>query len=142
MRALLVAFSLFAFGSLAHSAQPAAQLVFNQSGLQATVFWEVAPNLADESVLRIEFKNLQTQKLQDPPADIDAVLFMPDMGHGSAPGDVQKLGPGVYRVTSLYFFMGGLWEVRVTVNGANGSTNETQAFRLNLEDGSDHDHHH
>lgn len=140
MHAFLTTFSFLFFGSFgfANSDQPAAQLTFNKSGLNATVFWEVSPNLADESVLRIEFKNQQTQKLQDPPADIEAVLFMPDMGHGSAPGDVIKLGSGIYRVTSLYFFMGGLWEVRVTVQG---SPSETQSFRLNLEDEANHGHH-
>ena len=33
------------------------------------------------------------------------------MGHGSSPVKIKKLGPGEYEVTSIYFIMGGGWEI-------------------------------
>ena len=39
-------------------------------------------------------------------------LFMPSMGHGSAPTSVIEITPGTYRVTNLFFMMPGVWEIR------------------------------
>lgn len=45
-------------------------------------------------------------------APLKVVLWMPSMGHGSSPTTVQRLGPGSYRASSVFFSMPGEWEIR------------------------------
>ena len=68
------------------------------------------------------------------PGHFKVALWMPDMGHGSAPTQIARvLGsdgaplPGVFDVTNLYFTMGGHWDVSVTVLLPNGKE-ETRAL--------------
>ena len=51
--------------------------------------------------------------------DIEAVPFMPDMGHGaSVKPTVVAQGGGVYDVESLALPMAGHWTLRLTLHGA------------------------
>ena len=43
---------------------------------------------------------------------ITVVLWMPSMGHGSTPVKVEKLEPGTYRASQVFFTMKGDWEIR------------------------------
>lgn len=54
--------------------------------------------------------------------------FMPDMGHGSRPGDAAEVGDGEYTVP-LDFMMAGLWVLEGEVTGAEG----TETFELVVE---------
>lgn len=130
--------------TLAHEHQGmAGELKFN-NGVHAHLFWEQGPQENAESVLRIEFMNAATHS----PTEVIGVpkvsLWMPDMGHGSSPTALQRvLDPngqirtGVYRVLNIYFVMSGVWEVRVELNNADGST-ETQSFEVNINGGGHH----
>ena len=43
--------------------------------------------------------------------------FMPSMGHGTATTTVSPLGGGKYRVTDVYLFMPGTWELESPFSG-------------------------
>lgn len=46
--------------------------------------------------------------------EVEAELFMPDMGHGSKKTKVLLFPrTGVASVSSVYFMMSGLWEIRI-----------------------------
>ncbi len=47
--------------------------------------------------------------------DVSVLLWMPSMGHGSAPVKLDKLGPAQFRVTNVYFIMPGDWEIRLSL---------------------------
>lgn len=49
----------------------------------------------------------------DPGLNLKAVLWMPDMGHGSSPTRVAQGAPGQFSVSQVYFSMGGFWEIRL-----------------------------
>lgn len=49
----------------------------------------------------------------DPAATPFVQLFMPSMGHGSSPTQVQKISVGIYKVTNVYFSMPGNWDIRI-----------------------------
>lgn len=40
-------------------------------------------------------------------------LWMPSMGHGSAPLKIQDLGGGIFQVTNVYFIMPGDWQIQL-----------------------------
>lgn len=51
---------------------------------------------------------------------LTALLWMPSMGHGSAPIKIETLGPHQYRLSNLYFVMPGDWDVRLYLKNEMG----------------------
>lgn len=47
-------------------------------------------------------------------------LFMPEMGHGSAPVKVDRLDQKHFQVSEAYFIMEGDWQVKVEVVTTSG----------------------
>jgi hypothetical protein len=45
------------------------------------------------------------------------VLWMPSMGHGSAPVTVERISTGLYRAKNVFFTMKGDWEIRFQIAG-------------------------
>ncbi|MCO5113390.1 MAG: FixH family protein [Bdellovibrionaceae bacterium] len=147
--AMTVVWGVFIGQVLAHSGHvhapsssaPMVHLTFAQAGVHAHVMWELGPVVGAESRLRVEWKSALDHSSVSPSGDFEVVLWMPSMNHGSAPTLVQNLVDengkaliGVYEVSNIYFVMGGDWEVRLTLIGADG-TFETQTFALDvLED--------
>ncbi len=130
-----------------HEHKPDAHLVFAGGRLHAHLIWQAGPAVGVESVLRLEFRDGSTHAAVAGPEDFDVSLFMPSMGHGSAPtaitrvlGDDGNPLTGVYRIANVYFLMGGDWEVRVVLKDEQG-VEETRAFAVKIEDGSGHGNH-
>ena len=47
-------------------------------------------------------------------ADMNVVLWMPAMGHGSSPVKLTLTGLNYYQVSQAYFIMPGNWEVKMS----------------------------
>jgi hypothetical protein len=93
------------------------------------------PLVGKEATLVLEAKEAATHQPIELMDKVSVVLWMPSMGHGSAPTQIQAtLDPngnvilGSYTVRNIYFIMGGQWDVRVTLTDANG-VSETQIFQ-------------
>jgi hypothetical protein len=57
---------------------------------------------------------------EDQNGELSVVLWMPSMGHGSAPVQVKRLDVGTYQATNIFFTMKGNWEIRFqTKNGTH-----------------------
>ena len=82
---LLVLALLFTLGV---NAPARAATALNFSGSVAELAWEKGPQSPEESVLRLTWKNAGGQTTEAPGA-FKVVLFMPSMGHGSAPTFVE-----------------------------------------------------
>ncbi len=48
-------------------------------------------------------------------ATLEVELWMPSMGHGSAPTVVRKINASTFDVSNVHFIMGGDWEIRFTL---------------------------
>ncbi|MNJ94871.1 hypothetical protein D3C87_125740 [compost metagenome] len=85
--------------------------------------WVQGPQTPDVSEFILHFwqKDISSSSgpFVDPVGDLSVVLWMPSMGHGSAPVKIEKLEPGVYRVHSVYFIMPGDWEIQVYLKNGN-----------------------
>lgn len=91
--------------------------------------WLSPVNSTDEGhALLIVTKN---QLAADLPESFSLFLWMPTMGHGSSPVKIKKIGTGLYDLSSLYFIMDGLWQIRVQLK-SNGQVLEEQTFEINL----------
>ena len=130
---------LFSFSVVASANEDVSRLVFNQGRLQALVSWEKGPQSPNESVMQIEWQNDLGAMME--PGNFRVVLFMPAMGHGSAPTQVNRVldahgNPliGVFEIVNVYFSMGGDWDVQVILMKADG-TKETQVIHVHVEGG-------
>jgi len=143
LKALLLAFC-YLFTGVAHAhvghmhGEPTSQLRFAQGRVVARVSWITGPQVAVESLMRIEWRD-ENAALIDP-VRFDVVLWMPSMDHGSAPTRIERFGDGVYQVSNVYFIMGGEWDVHVTLTYPDG-TQETQTISVDLPDHGHHHHH-
>lgn len=121
----------------------AGHLVFKNGSVHVHATFSKAPAVGLEVPLVLETKDAVTHQNISLEDKVEVVLWMPSMGHGSAPTQIQRvldsngdLLTGVYNVRNVYFTMGGDWEVRVVLTNNEG-LKETQSFNMKL-DGSGH----
>ncbi len=152
--ALLTTGLLFAITVWAHGDHQdnMAHLVFKKGALHIHAQFPEAPMVGQEATLLLETHDPQTHQVINIDDQIEVSLWMPSMGHGSAPTQIERVQDdqgnvitGLYVVRNVYFTMGGDWEVRVTLTDAQGNK-ETQSFNVHLDGGmnhggGDHDHH-
>jgi hypothetical protein len=156
MKALAFVFALFLGNvSFAHPGHDhgdpgnMAHLVFANGAVHAHATWIKGPQPSEESALRIEWKNGKDHSPLNLQGTFGVSLWMPDMGHGSAPTKITPVLDangqpvvGAYDVTNMYFVMGGAWQVNVTLTLPNGQP-ETQTINVEIEDaGGGHHHQH
>ncbi len=103
--------------------------VFSSTNQSLFLNWLSPINSAEEGhALLIVKKN---QFASDLPSDFKIFLWMPDMGHGSSPISVKKIGTGLYEFSQIYFIMDGFWQLKIQLK--NGSTLlDEQIFEYNL----------
>ncbi|MFN8845445.1 MAG: hypothetical protein ACK5V3_00480 [Bdellovibrionales bacterium] len=86
-------------------------------------YWEKRPTsqTMGSLIFKIFKLNLldQTPIEMDPPNTPELILWMPSMGHGSTPTQVQRIDTGTYRAGKVYFIMPGEWELKFQIK--NGS---------------------
>jgi hypothetical protein len=106
------------------SADPACPISFNSIAACGQLTFNQNPTTENDSpfTLRIWSKTAGTAAgpYFDPESvDLNVVLWMPVMNHGSAKVVLNHSAAGVYDVSNVYFVMSGEWEVRVqwTQNG-------------------------
>jgi len=111
-------------------------LEFAQGAAKAELAWAVGPQSPEESVLLLTWRDAKGAVIAAPGA-FKVSLFMPGMGHGSAPTQVEpaREANGAYRISRVYFTMGGDWEIRVKLKTASGQE-ETQSLKLNVSEES------
>lgn len=150
MKILIVFFSLIlgirSYAQDGHDHAGMTHLVFAKGAVHTLVKWTTGPVVTSESIMKVQWMNGMTHTQAEPPGAFEVSLFMPSMGHGSAPTKIQHLNDaqgqplvGAYEVSNIYFMMGGDWQVRVTLKYQDGST-ETQTMDLNLPEGGGHHH--
>ena len=90
---------------------------FAASGLYVSYQWETMPTEETEGsfLLRTYAPDARDSfpELRDPAGTVAVELWMPDMNHGSSPVLIERLGPGTYRASQVFFSMRGAWEIRV-----------------------------
>lgn len=121
-------------------------LVFKEKTLHIHVKFVNPPAIGKDSPMILEAKDGKTHRAVELKDTLQVILWMPSMGHGSAPTQIDKLLDdkgqivlGSYQVKNVFFVMPGDWEIRFVLTEASGAK-ETRVLNLNLE-GEDHGHH-
>lgn len=137
--------SVFAHNDQSHA--PAGHLVYKHNTVHVHAQFLRLPEVNKEAELVLETRDALTHQIIDIEDNLEVFLWMPNMGHGSAPTQVERklnaqgeVVPGVFLVRNVYFTMGGLWDIRVSLIDSNGKI-ETKSFSLSLA-GDNHGGHH
>jgi hypothetical protein len=123
-----------------------AHLEFKNKALHIHTELMAQPVVGKESFMKLDTRNGKDHSLVDLTGEsIEVILWMPDMGHGSAPTQISRvidsngdLVTGRYEVRNIYFVMGGTWAVQVVLTDKNG-VKETHSFNVVLSEAA-HQH--
>lgn len=103
--------------------QKASCTPFKISGLCASFTWKKFPQGKEfgEMIVKVWRPNAVdgSMVLQDVQGTVDVELFMPDMGHGSSPVQVERQDVGTFSVSRVYFTMSGNWLIKVEIKQGN-----------------------
>lgn len=149
LMALISATAIFAQAHQGHVPPSlAGHLVFKNKTVHIHVSFSEKPAVGKPAALKLETKTAGTHEALVLTDKIEVILWMPSMGHGSAPTQVQRatdsLGQilnGVYDVKNVFFIMDGDWEVRVVLTDSEGRQ-EMKSFMVKLADSSHGGGHH
>ena len=89
---------------------PGEGLYFEHEGLNITHYFSSEISIGEEVSMAVVFSDAQGQ-LKDPKNKFTMKLWMPDMGHGSFPITIKKVGTGIYEVSDMFFTMPGYWDI-------------------------------
>lgn len=102
---------------------------FQNSGTCLTWAWEKEPTQNEAGSFLFKTYRLnsadQTAIEMDMPAVPLVVLWMPSMGHGSSPTQVERLDVGTYRAKNVFFVMPGEWEIKFQIKQGNAVSDES-----------------
>lgn len=108
------------------SADAECPLHFPQSQICAQQTWSEAPRNQTYTSFKLTFSDANISA-----ADLKVYLWMPSMGHGSAPVQIVDLGHGQIEIQQVYFVMPGAWEIRFELS-KNGQKEEiAQSLMIN-----------
>jgi hypothetical protein len=105
----------------ARRSDPSCDFYFKSKDLCASLEWIKKPTALSEAEFRLKFWNTQTGSPQGPfvapPGDLRVSLWMPAMGHGTAPVTMthDKDQSGIVQVSHASFSMKGDWEIWVSL---------------------------
>lgn len=149
MKTVIGVFAAIFLSTISH-AHPGhgGHLVFAGGKIHSHLSWTQGPDAqGGESKMRLEWHDGATHNLIEPGLPFAVTLWMPSMGHGSAPTKIERLldsqgkaVKGTYLVSNMYFVMPGDWDIRVSVKFPDGRE-ETKSWSIQL-DGEGHGGHH
>ena len=114
-------------------------LEFNVLKICGNIEFAAQPKVNVDSPFVLSFKkSLSNGSLQPtyPSQQVEVELWMPGMGHGSKPVKLMYFpNTGVIAVSSVYFIMGGDWQIKArlvdTVNGVK-QTVDAAEFEISI----------
>lgn len=91
------------------------QLKMASLPIQIKLTFDQVPNGREANTFLLQLENFDAAKQQEIDFNVAVKLWMPSMGHGSSPVKVEKIAPGLFKVTQVYFIMSGDWEIRIQI---------------------------
>lgn len=89
------------------------KLYFQKENLCLETEWESFPTEDSFGSLLLSFTDFNDRDLNiSPETELNVVLWMPSMGHGSSPVNLNEIKDGAYRASDVFFIMPGEWEIR------------------------------
>lgn len=116
--------------------KPKCDFEFSKLDYCAQLAWEKKPNRRTFGTFVLNFYRLKQLSPNGEPIaadikeDIEADLDMPSMSHPPTPiDDIDRLGPGSFRMRNIYFSMRGEWLINIRL-GKNKKVLDSAALRI------------
>lgn len=110
--------------------------VFSESKYCLSWYWENKPTAKHAGSLIFKIYRLNQFDKTAVPVDFkpipDVVLWMPSMGHGSAPTQTTRLDVGTYRASNVFFIMPGDWDIRFSVKDENDASKTVDGVNVTI----------
>lgn len=111
---------------LFRAAALACDIKFEKIGACANLEFSTAPSVNKNAPFLVSFQNDDNTKTILPKYNIEVLLWMPSMGHGSKPTAVTRFeNSGVLYVSNVYFIMKGEWEIQIKMRETAEDGTET-----------------
>ncbi len=132
---------LIAFSEMTMKPSPSLDhLMFFKNGtLIGEASFEKVPIEMEESLIRLVFKDSTSQLPVEISDRVKVSLWMPEMNHGSAPTQIERILdesgnilPGHFLVRGAYFTMGGKWQVWFDLKDSDGKI-ERKSFEVFIQ---------
>lgn len=92
-------------------------LPFDGGKILAELSIDTSENQGDEHFMTLKFTEAATQNPLDQNFKVSLWMTMDGKDHPSARTYSERVSPGVYRISNMYFVMTGNWRIRVTTYG-------------------------
>lgn len=84
-----------------------------KADLCLSMLWQKMPTESEYGHFDFEFSNLKREVMAVPAdAQVEVILWMPSMGHGSSPVVVNSIDQKKWLASEVFFIMPGDWEIR------------------------------
>lgn len=93
--------------------------LFKHSDVCMNLHWNTTPTSTDYSDFTITFINST-----EPFDEIQVLLWMPSMGHGSSPVKVTAITAQQFHISEVFFIMPGDWEIRFTLKKSGDTVDQ------------------
>lgn len=101
-------------------------LLFTTENLCLLTEWVTRPTESSFGEMLLTFVDpADPDRAIDPTATPAIVLWMPSMGHGSSPVDVERIDVGRFRASQIFFIMSGPWDLRYQLKSGSDVVDET-----------------
>jgi len=96
-------------------------LEFKREALCLEIQWTELPRESTYGKMLLTFVDrTDPSRRVDPLATPHVLLWMPSMGHGSAPVKLERLDVGTFLASEIFFIMPGPWDIRYQLkDGSN-----------------------
>jgi len=75
--------------------------------------WITLPSESVYGTMEVTFSAVNDPRQEISPIhELSVFLWMPSMGHGSSPVNIEEIRPGKFKVSQIYFIMPGSWEIK------------------------------
>lgn len=115
-------------GMIQEVSSAAAEYAFAKAGLSFTVDW-IVPAHVGLSAFKLKIWKTGAGTVNgpyvEPKQNLHVFLWMPTMGHGSAPVKMVKTAAGEYTVNDVAFIMAGKWQVKFQLLAGGKVADET-----------------
>jgi hypothetical protein len=116
----------------------AATLPIEEMGIELLTYWKKSPALNDEGFLKVEVRDVATQKLVEAPGTLTASVWSLSHSYGIVQPAVipvldkeSKKPTGVYKISGIYFLAPDQWEVRIYLTKADAKE-ITETLKVDL----------
>lgn len=95
-------------------------LSFKSIGADFEIQWKSGcPNLSEDCTFNLLFAKALPEHVE-----VEALLWMPSMGHGSSPITAFENTEQAWTFSDVYFIMPGVWQLKLKLKLSDGSLDE------------------